>query len=80
VNGEIAEAICGRSFADITAIDEALIAIDGTPDKARLGANALVSVSMAAARAAAVESGIPLWQTLSLREQLRGLPSRISMW
>jgi enolase len=66
VNGEIAEAVCSRSFADITDLDEALIAIDGTPDKARLGANAVVGVTMAAARAAAVESGVPLWQTLSL--------------
>lgn len=66
VNEEIARALCGRSFADVAEVDEALIALDGTPDKSRLGANAVVGVSMAAARAAAMVLGVPLWTTLSV--------------
>ena len=67
VNGEIAAALCGKSFVDFTAVDQELLALDGTPDKARLGANAVVGVSVAAARAAAAALPVPLWQTLSLR-------------
>jgi hypothetical protein len=50
VNGEIAEAVRGRDASDQRALDEALIALDGTEDKSRLGANAILGVSMAAAR------------------------------
>jgi enolase len=57
----IAPALVGRE-ADIAAVDDALIALDGTPDKARLGANALLAVSLAAARAAAESAGVPLWR------------------
>src|SRR5271165_865570 len=53
VNGEIARAISGRSFADLAELDGALIELDGTENKARLGANAIVGVSMSAARAVA---------------------------
>ena len=53
VNGEIAEAITGRAFADLAELDSTLIELDGTENKARLGANAIVGVSMAAARAIA---------------------------
>jgi len=63
VNGEIAAALCGRSFASLAELDAALIELDGTPDKGRLGANATVGVSMAAARAFAI--GRPLWQSLT---------------
>jgi enolase len=66
VNGEIAQALCGRSFSDFSALDEELVALDGTPDKARLGANAVVGVSIAAARAAAAGARQELWQVLSL--------------
>lgn len=66
VEGEIAAALLGRSFADLSEVDTDLAALDGTPDKSRLGANAIVGVSMAVARAAAAAAGQPLWQTLSL--------------
>jgi enolase 1/2/3 len=64
VNGEIADAIRGREVLDQRALDEALIALDGTDGKSRLGANALLGVSMAAARAAAAQAGVPLWRHL----------------
>jgi len=64
VNGEIAEAAKGREAFDQRGLDEALIALDGTPNKARLGANAILAVSLAAAHAAAAESGQPLWRYL----------------
>ena len=62
VNGEIAEAIVGRTFAHLAELDHALIDLDGTDNKSRLGANAIVGVSMAASRAAAVSAGLPLWR------------------
>ncbi len=65
VNGEIAKAISGRSFADLAELDRALIELDGTENKARLGANAIVGVSMAAARAIAASAGVPLWRSLN---------------
>jgi enolase len=64
VNGEIADALRGREASDQRGLDEALIALDGTDDKSRLGANALLGVSMAAARAAAAAAGEPLWRYL----------------
>ncbi len=60
VNGEIAAALRGRPFTQ-RALDEALIALDGTPTKSRLGANALLGVSMAALRAGAAAAGVPLY-------------------
>jgi enolase len=65
VSGEIAKAICGLPVMDQEAIDEALIALDGTPNKARLGGNATVAVSMAALHAAAAACGVPLWRHLA---------------
>jgi enolase len=65
VNGEIADAISGRTFADIAELDRTLIKLDGTENKARLGANATVGVSMAAARAMAASAGVPLWRALN---------------
>ena len=65
VNQEIAAAMCGRAFSDLAAVDRVLIDIDGTPDKSRLGANAIVGVSMAVARAAASSSRQPLWRFLT---------------
>ena len=65
VNGEIAETVRSRRFKDLTDLDETLIALDGTPDKGRLGANAIVGVSMAAARAGAAAAGEPLWRALA---------------
>ena len=64
VNGEIADALRGREASDQRGLDETLIALDGTDDKSRLGANALLGVSMAAARAAAAAAGEPLWRYL----------------
>ncbi len=65
VNGEINQALTGRSFADLAEVDKALIDLDGTPTKARLGANAIVGVSMAGARAFAATAAVPLWRYLT---------------
>jgi enolase len=64
VNGEIAKAIVNRDF-DQRALDAAMIALDGTPTKSRLGANALLGVSMAAARAEAGAKRVPLYRHLA---------------
>ena len=64
INGEIAKAIVGKTFATLRALDEALIALDGTPTKSRLGANALLGVSMAAVRAEAAAAGEPLYRRI----------------
>jgi enolase len=64
VNGPIAEALTGRPVDDQAALDQTLIALDGTPNKGRLGANALLSVSLAAAHARAASLGLPLWRHL----------------
>ncbi len=65
VNGEIARAVSGRDAADQAGLDQTLIALDGTDTKARLGANAILGVSLAAARAQAADLGIPLWRHLA---------------
>jgi enolase len=64
VNGEIAEAIRGHDAEDQQGLDRALIELDGTANKSRLGANAILGVSLAAAHAAAAEEGVPLWRYL----------------
>ena len=64
VNGEIAAAIAGRELTQ-RALDERMIALDGTPTKSRLGANALLGVSMAAARAEAAVKRVPLYEHFS---------------
>ncbi len=64
VNGEIADAIKGLDAGDQEALDRALIGLDGTPNKSRLGANAILGVSLANAQAAAAEAGQPLWRYL----------------
>jgi enolase len=64
VNGEIADALRGKTL-DQRAIDQQLVALDGTPTKSRLGANAMLGVSMAAARAAAAAAGRPLYEHLA---------------
>jgi enolase len=73
VRGEIAEAVRGRDAADQRALDERLIDLDGTPNKGRLGANAILGVSMASAKAAAAEAGVPLYRWLG-GEEARTLP------
>lgn len=65
VNGPIADALSGRTFADLTELDQAVIDLDGTPNKANLGANAIVGVSMAAARAFAHSGSASLWRYLT---------------
>jgi enolase len=64
VDGEIASAVTGMEAADQEALDTALIALDGTPNKSRLGANAILGVSLAAAQAQATEEHQPLWRYL----------------
>jgi len=64
VNGEIAEAVTGRDAADQRALDQALVELDGTPTKSRLGANAVLGCSLAAAKAAAADAGRPLYRWL----------------
>jgi enolase len=64
VNGEIAKAVAGFDAADQEGLDKHLIELDGTPNKGRLGANALLGVSLAAAQATAAERGLPLWRHL----------------
>jgi enolase len=64
VNATIAPAVVGRDPARQTEIDDLLIALDGTPNKAKLGANAILGVSMAVARAAALASNVPLYAYL----------------
>jgi enolase len=62
VNGEIFDAVGGMDAEGQVKIDETMIALDGTPDKARLGANAILGVSLACAKAAAAASGLPLYR------------------
>jgi enolase len=61
VNGEITDALCGMDAADQRGLDQKMIELDGTENKSRLGANALLAVSMAAARAAARAHQLPLY-------------------
>ena len=62
VNGKIAEALVGMDAIDQTAIDKAMLAVDGTPNKAELGANAILGASLATAHAAAAACGLPLYK------------------
>ncbi|HTU86670.1 MAG TPA: phosphopyruvate hydratase [Solirubrobacteraceae bacterium] len=64
VNGEIATAVRGQDASSQAALDRMLITLDGTPNKSRLGANAILAVSLAAAHAAAAEERLPLWRYL----------------
>jgi len=64
VNGEIREHLLGADVLDQAGIDQRLIALDGTPNKGRLGANAILAVSLAVARAAAQAQGLPLFRYL----------------
>jgi enolase len=64
VEGELADAVRGIDAADQRAVDRAMIELDGTPNKGRLGANAILGVSLAVANAAAAEAGVPLYRWL----------------
>jgi enolase len=64
VNTEIADAVAGMDAGDQQALDRRMIELDGTPNKSRLGANAILGVSLAAAKAAANDAGVPLYRYL----------------
>lgn len=74
IETEIAPALVGRDAADQAGIDAALIALDGTPNKSRLGGNALIATSLAVLHAAAAEARQPLWQYLA-----RGRPVKLPL-
>src|SRR5215210_1051159 len=73
VNGEIADSVKGLDGGDQRALDERLIELDGSPNKSRLGANAILGCSLAAAKAAAVDAGVSLFRWLG-GEDARTLP------
>jgi enolase len=74
VREEIGPAVTGHDALDQVGLDTALVELDGTPGKSRLGANALLSVSLAAARAAAAARGLPLWRHLAGGQPVLPLP------
>ena len=76
INGEIKEALLGMDATDQRALDEKMLALDGTENKAKLGANAILAVSLAAAKAAAVAKGIELYEHIA---ELNGTPGKFSM-
>ena len=65
IHSEIAETLIGRDAMDQRGVDEAMVALDGTPNRSRLGGNAMVATSMAVLRAAAAAEGLPLWRYLA---------------
>jgi enolase len=74
VNGELADALVGRPLPSQRQLDATLVELDGTPDKSRLGANAILGVSLAAARAAAEVAGVPLYSHLSSNAHVLPVP------
>ena len=62
VNGELRDALCGHEAEEQIGLDQMMIELDGTPNKSKLGANAILGVSLAAAKAAAMSSGLPLYR------------------
>ena len=74
VNTELADLLRGRSWSTLAEADRAMIDLDGTPNKNRLGANATVGTSMALARALAASAGLPLWQWLTPPEVTPSMP------
>jgi enolase 1/2/3 len=73
VNGELTDAVLGRDAREQVALDQAMIELDGTANKSRLGANAILGVSLAVAKAAATELGLPLYRYVG-GTQARTLP------
>src|SRR5262245_18440670 len=73
VNGELASVLAGRDADDQRGADEAMIELDGTPNKGRLGANAILGCSLAIARAGAADAGVSLFRFLG-GEEARVLP------
>jgi len=74
VNSELAALVTGRDVDDQKGLDEAMIQLDGTPTKSKLGANAILGVSLACARAAAAEKGVGLYKSLNLGANLLPVP------
>jgi enolase len=74
INGELRDALLGRQVNDQQGLDDRMIALDGTENKGRLGANAILAVSLAAAHAAAQEQGLPLYQSLGSGEYRLPVP------
>lgn len=76
IEGELQRALAGRAFADQAELDGMMIALDGTPAKSRLGANAILAISLAFARASAVQKSIPLYKHFAemLDIQINTLP------
>lgn len=71
INGEIADALAGRDALDQTLIDARMVALDGTPNRGRLGGNAIVATSMAVLHAAAASQGVPVWRYLAADRAVR---------
>ncbi|NPV09700.1 MAG: hypothetical protein HPY83_17290 [Anaerolineae bacterium] len=86
VNGEISDTVVGLDALNQAGIDQAMLDLDGTPNKSRLGANAILGVSLAVARAAAQSAGLPLYRYLggvgarSSRQSAPGLRSGLCFW
>ncbi|WP_151702806.1 phosphopyruvate hydratase [Nitrincola alkalilacustris] len=76
IKGEIRDALLGMDVTDQRALDDKMLALDGTENKSKLGANAILAVSLAAAKAAAVAKGIPLYAHIA---ELNGTPGQFSM-
>jgi|SRR5690554_291246 enolase len=76
VNGPIRDALVGMDVTDQRALDDKMLALDGTENKAKLGANAILAVSLAAAKAAATEKGIPLYAHIA---EINGTAGQFSM-
>lgn len=79
VNGEIAKAFVGKSFDGIEALDKALIELDGTPNKSKFGANAILGVSLAWAKAQAADSHITLAQWILLQSAQLGYLTKLNL-
>ena len=75
IGGALNHALAGRVFPDQSELDRAMIALDGTPTKSRIGANAILAVSIAFARAQALQRQLPLYLTL-FRDARAPLPTR----
>ncbi|WOX05177.1 phosphopyruvate hydratase [Microbulbifer pacificus] len=76
INGEIANLLVGMDATDQRALDQAMIDADGTENKSKLGANAILAVSLAAAKAAAISKGVPLYQHIA---DINGTPGQYTL-
>ena len=77
VNGEVANALAGRDFSSPDELDAFLVELDGTHNKSRLGANAILSVSIAAVRLFALADGVPLWKAVAKRAKTKPSAPRL---